>query len=145
MADEVRALISELRNLNKRIRRLERLEGGTTNLTNNSEGPLLPGQIVVIDSTLENAVDWAGGAGVQGPMVVVIGGEEEEVVKCTKRGYGKIMVECEGAAIVPGDAVVTAATNGRGQVDNAATVRNLVGFALESKGAGAVDDVMVLV
>lgn len=145
MADPVRALISELRSLSKRIRRLERLEGGTTNLTNNSRGPLEPGQIVVIDATLENAVDWAGGAAVQGPTVVVIGGDEEELVKCTKRGYGKIDVVCEGAAIVPGDAIVTAATNGRGEVDNTATVRSIVGFALEAKGAGVVGSVMVLV
>lgn len=121
------------------------MEGGTTNLTNNSAGPLNPGQIVVIDATTENSVTWAGGAGVQGAMVVVIGGVKEELVKCTKRGYGKIDVVCEGAAIVPGDAIVTAATNGRGQVDNTATVRNLVGFALESKGAGVVGTVMVLV
>lgn len=145
MASEIRSLIETLRNLNKRIRRLERMEGGTTNLTNNSRGPLSPGEIVVIDATTEDSVTWAGGAGVQGAMVVVIGGVEEELVKCTKRGYGKIDVVCEGAAIAPGDAIVTAATNGRGQVDNAATVRNLVGFALEAKGAGVVETVMVLV
>ena len=145
LPNEVRALVNELRDIRKRIRRLERLEGGTTNLVNNSRGPLSPGDVVVMDAGVENAVTWAGGAAVQGPMVVVVGGVEEELVKCTKRGYGKIEVVCEGAAISPGDAIVTAATNGRGQVDNTATVRNLVGFALESKGAGVVASIEVLV
>lgn len=145
MPSMTRVLAGELKDLATRIRRLERLEGGTTNLVNNSRGPLAPGEVVVIDATVDNAVTWAGGAGVQGPMVVVIGGDEEELVKCTKRGYGKIDVVCEGAAIVPGDAIVTAATNGRGEVDNTATARDLLGFALEAKGAGVAGTVMVLV
>lgn len=139
------ALVGRLASLSARIRNLERSEGGTTNLTNNSGLTVSPGDVMVIDPTLADAVTYAAGAGAQGPTVVVIGGEAEALVKCTKRGYGKIAVTCEGAAIAPGDAIVTGVTAGRGQVDNAATGRNLIGFALGEKDVGVVRDIVVLI
>ena len=142
----LRDLLKRLRGIDNRIRRLERLEGGTTNLVNNSGGKLSPGDVVVIDPTVENSVRMALGANAAAPCVVVIGGENEDLVKVTKRGYGKITITCDGVAIVPGYPIATSATNGRGAVAPViwGTAWTMLGVALESKAAG-VGSVLVLV
>jgi len=128
-------------NLARRIKKIESqskrsihsYEYGCINLINKSGGILYPGDIVILDNVFSYSVDLTTNSGAQAPLVVLDQGDDQQYVKCTKRGYGIMEVICDGPAIVPGDAIVTSSTARYGQLDNAATGRNLLGFALESK------------
>ena len=115
------------------------------NVTNGSGTTLVAGWVVALDNTRDRTVIAATGAGDQAPTVVIVGGDDNSTVKCTCRGYGVVRIQCDGGAIAQGDAIVASATAWLGVVDNTATARNLLGFALSSKGAGTVEYVDILV
>lgn len=142
---QAEVLATKMRDIEHNIRKQERAVPGTVALFNNVGDILVAGDVVVLDTTTSRSVVLATANGAQAPLVVVVEGDYEEKVKCTKRGYGVIEITCEGPAISPGDCIVTSAVPRQARVDNTATVRNLIGFALESKSAGVTADIKVLI
>lgn len=78
--------------------------------------------------------------------VVVAGGVDGALVKCTKRGYGLIQVTCDAGAVALGDRVVPSLTAPlQGHVDNAVHADYIVGIAVTAKAGGAAGAVVILV
>lgn len=117
----------------------------TVYMYNNTGDDLAAGDVVIIDSANDRTVIFSTGDGAQAPLVTVVQGNYQDRVSFAKRGYGVIDIVCEGPAISPGDCVVASAIARYGRLDNAATVRNLIGFALDSKAVGVTASIRVLI
>lgn len=135
----------KLQSIEHDIRKQERAVPGTIALFNNTGDTLVAGDVVVLDALNDRSLVVSGGNGHQAPLVVVVGGDYEEKVKCTKRGYGVMEITCEGPAISPGDAIVASAIAKQARMDNTATAGNIIGLALESKDAGVTVNIKVLI
>lgn len=138
-------LVPIVRDSRGTIGRLQARETASVNLLNNSGVDLISGDIVVLDTTTDRAVDTTIHIGDANPLVVLTDTEAGEMVKCLRPYAGVAAVTCEGAAISPGDSIITTDTIKRGKVWEGEAIDGIVGIALESKAAGVTTTVAILV
>jgi len=119
-------------------------EAVSISLVNNSGGPLVYGNIVILDPSAERSVKLATAVGEENPLIVLLGGEVGETIKCFAPGSGIAIITCNGPAIVPGDMIITSATPTYGKALEGEETTGGVGVALTAKLAAITAQVAVI-
>ena len=145
MADPFRSrVVRELKKNKTAIGGIQSHEVRLISLTNRTGGAVEHGDIVALSNADAESVVNAPGAGAAAPLVVIVGGDNLAQVKCAPKGYGIVTVTCDANAVAPRDSIGTSATAGQARTLAVIAANTLLGFALESKGAGA-GDVKILI
>ncbi len=110
---------------------------------NETGAEVASGDVVIIDSSNERAVKFAAAKGDPNPVVVYMGGLNEESIRCVNAGV-IVRIICDGDAIVPGDLIVASATNKYGTKITAASFEDVLGRAVSSKAGAVTAEVQVL-
>jgi len=148
MSPVSRAVAREISRIRGRNSFAEPREMLAVNMTNNTGTTLISGDVVVVDPSNDRTVVLPGDVyeypGAANPMVVLIGGDDGEIVKCLPPGSGVVQIICDGPAIVPTDTIITSSTPKYGKVLEDEDPLGIIGIAVTSKADAVTDTVAVL-